>query len=70
MSAVLAADSVEFPASVPTGVRTIKIGILGLGQVGQAVARLAPEATRLKRRATASVSPARWCATSTSRGAV
>ena len=44
MSAVLAID--EVPAA-PVGLRTIKIGILGLGQVGQAVARLALEATRL-----------------------
>jgi homoserine dehydrogenase len=34
------------PAAKPD-VRTIRVGIVGLGQVGQAVARLAPEATRL-----------------------
>ena len=28
--------------------RTVRVGILGLGQVGQAVARIAPEATRLR----------------------
>ena len=28
--------------------RTVRVGILGLGQVGQAVARLVPEATRLR----------------------
>lgn len=48
MSAVLEADSLTVPASVYPGLRTITIGILGLGQVGQAVARLAPEATRLR----------------------
>ena len=31
-----------------TTARTIRVGIIGLGQVGQAVARLAPEAERLK----------------------
>jgi len=34
------------PAAAPD-VRTVRVGIVGLGQVGQAVARLAPEATRL-----------------------
>lgn len=34
-------------ADVTRGLRTINIGIVGLGQVGQAVARLATEATRL-----------------------
>jgi len=33
---------------ITTTTRTIRIGIVGLGQVGQAVARLAPEAERLK----------------------
>jgi homoserine dehydrogenase len=45
MSAVLEAD--HQTASHP-GLRTINIGLLGLGQVGQAVARLVPEATRVK----------------------
>jgi homoserine dehydrogenase len=45
MSAVLEADHV---APAPLGLRTIKIGLLGLGQVNQAVARIAPEASRLK----------------------
>ena len=31
----------------PAGHRLVKVGIVGLGQVGQAVARLAPSATRL-----------------------
>jgi homoserine dehydrogenase len=34
--------------SEPTSLRTINVGLIGLGQVGQAVARLVPEATRLK----------------------
>ena len=45
MSALLEAEAVA-PASA--GLRTIKLGLLGLGQVGQAIARLAPEAVRLK----------------------
>lgn len=45
MSAVLEAEAVR---SAPAGLRTIKIGLLGLGRVGQAVARIAPEAARLK----------------------
>jgi homoserine dehydrogenase len=46
MSAVLETDDVS-ESAVP-GLRTIKVGLLGLGQVGQAVARIAPEAARLK----------------------
>jgi homoserine dehydrogenase len=48
MSAVL---ETEVAASVEVehpDLRTIKVGIAGLGQVGQAVARLAPDTTRLK----------------------
>jgi homoserine dehydrogenase len=47
MSAALDADAIA-PVSVHASLRTVRIGLLGLGQVGQAVARLAPEATRLK----------------------
>src|SRR5687768_13642772 len=37
------------PAAAPTAsnIRTIRVGMLGLGNVGQAVARLAPVAQRL-----------------------
>ena len=55
MSAVLSPEeSVSIPElehvrRAPTALRTIRLGILGLGQVGQAVARLVPEATRLQR---------------------
>ena len=45
MSALLEADA---ETSASPGLRTIKIGLLGLGQIGQAVARLAPEAARLR----------------------
>ena len=48
MSAVLEVASDEVLAPVSGAVRTIKIGLIGLGQVGQAVARLAPEAVRLR----------------------
>ena len=48
MSAVLDAEPLAPPPSKHPELRTIKLGIAGLGQVGQAVARLAPEATRLK----------------------
>jgi homoserine dehydrogenase len=48
MSAVLVAEPLTPPASTHRELRTIRIGIAGLGQVGQAVARLAPEAARLK----------------------
>ena len=44
MSAVL---EEEPAASSPVGLRTINVGILGLGQVGQAVARIASQAARL-----------------------
>jgi homoserine dehydrogenase len=47
MSAILHIEANDF-APAPAGVRTIKVGLVGLGQVGQAVARLAPEAERLK----------------------
>jgi homoserine dehydrogenase len=49
MSAVLEIDSAQ-PIEVAQhpGLRTIKVGIVGLGQVGQAVARIASEASRLK----------------------
>src|SRR5262245_5516862 len=48
MSAVLdVAPDVVVP-STPSGVRTIKVGLAGLGHVGQAVARLALEAGRLR----------------------
>ena len=47
MSAALEVDHAE-SESLQAGLRTIRVGIVGLGQVGQAVARLASEATRLK----------------------
>jgi homoserine dehydrogenase len=46
MSAVLDSTTVAGPA--PVGLRTIRLGLLGLGRVGQAVARLGPEAARLR----------------------
>ena len=36
------------PPRADAALRTINVGLIGLGQVGQAVARLVPEATRLK----------------------
>jgi homoserine dehydrogenase len=48
MAAVLAADSTESDVVLHPGVRTVKVGLVGLGHVNQAVARLAPEAARLK----------------------
>ncbi len=36
------------PSSSATAAKTIRVGLLGLGNVGQAIARLAPEAERLK----------------------
>lgn len=45
MPALVAADPVT---SAPLALRTIKVGLLGLGQVNQAVARIVPDATRLK----------------------
>ena len=48
MSAVLEVDSPEPARVVQPGLRPINVGLVGLGQVGQAVARLAPEATRLR----------------------
>jgi homoserine dehydrogenase len=46
MSAILQLQA-NAPVSAAACVRTIKVGLVGLGRVGQAVARLAPEATRL-----------------------
>ena len=48
MSAVLELDPVDAVSPPSPTLRTIKVGIAGLGQVGQAVARLAPEAARLR----------------------
>jgi homoserine dehydrogenase len=41
-------EDLHVEPAVHAGLRTIRVGLVGLGQVGQAVARLAPEATRLK----------------------
>ena len=48
MSAVLEAEPVHSGARSQAHLQTIRVGLLGLGHVGQAVARLAPEASRLK----------------------
>lgn len=50
MTAVLEADPVRSQdgGAVAGAVRTVRVGLLGLGQVGQAVARLVPVATRLR----------------------
>jgi homoserine dehydrogenase len=48
MPAVLEVENAELAVSDPAGLRTIRVGLLGLGNVGQAVARLAPEAARLR----------------------
>ena len=48
MSAVLEVEGAGLAPAAPAGLRTVKGGLLGLGQVGQAVARLAPEADRLR----------------------
>jgi homoserine dehydrogenase len=50
MSAVLwpGAEVRAVAAAVTTPLRRINVGLIGLGQVGQAVARLIPEAARLK----------------------
>lgn len=48
MSAVLELEGSEVAASASAAIRTIKLGIVGLGSVGQAVARLAPDASRLR----------------------
>jgi homoserine dehydrogenase len=50
MSAVLERDVVSPIAAVQpkSAVRTVRVGLVGLGRVGQAVARLAPEAQRLR----------------------
>jgi homoserine dehydrogenase len=45
--ATAVAPSIGVTKVTPSVTRTIRVGILGLGQVGQAVARLAPEAARL-----------------------
>ncbi len=47
-TAPVPAPVTELRPVATTTARTIRIGIIGLGQVGQAVARLAPEAERLK----------------------
>jgi homoserine dehydrogenase len=48
MSAVLEVQELDDARVATTTVRTIKVGLVGLGHVGQAVARLAPEAARLR----------------------
>jgi homoserine dehydrogenase len=48
MSAVLESATIDGPAPAQAGLRTIRIGLLGLGRVGQAVARLGPQAARLR----------------------
>lgn len=48
MSAVLESDKPVGAALPLPGLRTIRIGLLGLGRVGQAVARLGPQAARLR----------------------
>lgn len=48
MSAVVEVEENPARLVAEPGVRTIRVGIVGLGQVGQAVARLAPDATRLR----------------------
>jgi homoserine dehydrogenase len=48
MSAVLESATIAGPAPEPAGLRTIRLGLLGLGRVGQAVARLGTDAARLR----------------------
>ena len=48
MFAALESQTVAGTAPAPAGLRTIKLGLLGLGRVGQAVARLGPQASRLR----------------------
>jgi homoserine dehydrogenase len=48
MSAVLEVAGADLAGPAPAAVRTIKVGVVGLGQVGQAVARLAGDTPRLR----------------------
>jgi homoserine dehydrogenase len=48
MFAALESETVAGTEPAPAGLRTIKLGLLGLGRVGQAVARLGPQAARLR----------------------
>ena len=48
MSAVLEVHEDAGGLPAPATLRTVKVGLVGLGQVGQAVARLAPETVRLR----------------------
>ncbi len=48
MFAVLESETVAGAEPAPSGLRTIRLGLLGLGRVGQAVARLGPVAARLR----------------------
>jgi homoserine dehydrogenase len=48
MTALLEAHDVDDATAVPTSLRTIRVGLVGLGQVGQAVARLASDTARLR----------------------
>jgi homoserine dehydrogenase len=48
MSVVFEEETRERRVLPPPALRTIRVGIAGLGQVGQAVARLAPEAIRFR----------------------
>ncbi|HUE87016.1 MAG TPA: homoserine dehydrogenase [Vicinamibacterales bacterium] len=48
MSAVLESDQHAGAELASSGLRTIRLGLLGLGRVGQAVARLGPQAARLR----------------------
>ena len=48
LNSTFVADRPDITTVAASSARTIRVGIVGLGQVGQAVARLVPEATRLK----------------------
>ena len=48
MTAVLESEPQADRELAPSGLRTIRLGLLGLGRVGQAVARLGAEAARLR----------------------
>ena len=48
MSAALEVQEFEHTPLAPANLRTIKVGLVGLGHVGQAVARLASETSRLR----------------------
>jgi homoserine dehydrogenase len=48
MFVALESQTVAGTEPAPAGLRTIRLGLLGLGRVGQAVARLGPQATRLR----------------------